>query len=69
MQLQGELHARGEVKKVYTGLFQGLRTIAKSEGLASCQRGLVAAVSLISDILNQVIYGNCRLTSMYISSA
>jgi solute carrier family 25 protein 34/35 len=46
MQLQGELHARGEVKKVYTGLFQGLATIAKKEGVVSCQRGLMAAVSV-----------------------
>lgn len=43
MQLQGELAAKGEVKKVYTGLFQGLGTIMKHEGVAGIQRGLTPA--------------------------
>ena len=33
LQLQGELAARGQVKKVYTGVFQALRIIAMNEGI------------------------------------
>lgn len=47
MQLQGELTAKGDTKKIYTGLFQGLGTIAKHEGITACQRGLLAAVSMV----------------------
>lgn len=44
MQLQGELASRGQVHKVYTGLIQGLTTIAKNEGIVNVQRGLFPAV-------------------------
>ena len=33
LQLQGELAAKGQVKKVYTGVFQALRIIAMNEGI------------------------------------
>jgi solute carrier family 25 protein 34/35 len=33
LQLQGELAARGQVKKIYTGVFQALRIIAVNEGI------------------------------------
>jgi hypothetical protein len=33
LQLQGELAAKGQVKKVYTGVFQALRKIAVNEGI------------------------------------
>lgn len=44
LQLQGELAARGQVKKVYTSVFQALRIIAVKEGIRGTQRGLGAAV-------------------------
>ncbi|VVT58644.1 uncharacterized protein SAPINGB_P006312 [Magnusiomyces paraingens] len=55
MQLQGELAARGEVKKVYTGLFQGLVTIIKHEGILGIQRGLFAAY------IYQIGLNGCRI--------
>ncbi|KAK9354573.1 mitochondrial carrier domain-containing protein [Lipomyces doorenjongii] len=55
MQLQGELHARGETKKVYTGLFQALRVIFKNEGIRGWQRGLGSAY------VYQVGLNGCRL--------
>ncbi|KAK9469623.1 mitochondrial carrier domain-containing protein [Lipomyces arxii] len=55
MQLQGELHRKGEVKKVYTGLFQALRTILKNEGFRGWQRGLSAAY------VYQIGLNGCRL--------
>ncbi|KAK9369684.1 mitochondrial carrier domain-containing protein [Lipomyces kononenkoae] len=55
MQLQGELHARGEIKKVYTGLFQALRVILKNEGIRGWQRGLGSAY------VYQVGLNGCRL--------
>jgi hypothetical protein len=33
LQLQGELAAKGQVKKIYTGVFQALRLIAVNEGI------------------------------------
>jgi len=33
LQLQGELAAKGKVKRVYTGIFQALRIIAVNEGI------------------------------------
>jgi hypothetical protein len=33
LQLQGELAAKGQVKKIYTGVFQALRIIAVNEGI------------------------------------
>lgn len=54
MQLQGELSAKGG-PKVYTGLFQGLRTIVKHEGIAGIQRGLFAAY------VYQIGLNGCRL--------
>jgi hypothetical protein len=33
LQLQGELAAKGQVKRVYTGVFQALRIIAAKEGI------------------------------------
>ncbi|KAK9449663.1 mitochondrial carrier domain-containing protein [Limtongia smithiae] len=55
LQLQGELHARGEVQKVYTGLFQALRVILKNEGIRGWQRGLGCAY------FYQVGLNGCRL--------
>jgi solute carrier family 25 protein 34/35 len=55
MQLQGELAAKGHTKKVYTGMFQGLGTIAKHEGLRGCQRGLFPAY------IYQIGLNGCRL--------
>jgi solute carrier family 25 protein 34/35 len=37
LQLQGELAARGQVKKIYTGVFQALRIIAVNEGIKGSQ--------------------------------
>lgn len=55
MQLQGELAAKGQVKKVYTGLFQGLGTIMKHEGIRGVQRGLISAY------IYQLGLNGCRL--------
>lgn len=55
MQLQGELAAKGQAKKVYTGLFQGLATIIKHEGVLGIQRGLFAAY------VYQLGLNGCRL--------
>ncbi|ODQ65246.1 mitochondrial carrier [Nadsonia fulvescens var. elongata DSM 6958] len=55
MQLQGELAARSETKRIYTGLFQALGTIAKHEGIVACQRGLMSAY------FYQVSLNGCRL--------
>ncbi|XP_048739062.1 solute carrier family 25 member 35-like [Ostrea edulis] len=41
MQLQGELKARGQSTIVYRNAIHGLYTIAKSEGIAGIQKGLV----------------------------
>jgi hypothetical protein len=38
LQLQGELAAKGQVKKVYTGVFQALRIIAVNEGIRGMHR-------------------------------
>uniref|UniRef100_A0A060TDU4 Mitochondrial oxaloacetate transport protein n=1 Tax=Blastobotrys adeninivorans TaxID=409370 RepID=A0A060TDU4_BLAAD len=55
MQLQGELAAKGQAKKVYTGMVQGLITIFKHEGLRGIQRGLTPAY------VYQVGLNGCRL--------
>lgn len=55
MQLQGELAAKDQTKKVYTGLFQGLGTILKHEGVRGTQRGLLAAY------VYQLGLNGCRL--------
>lgn len=55
MQLQGELAARGQGQKVYTGLIQGLGTIFKHEGLKGIQRGLLPAY------VYQIGLNGCRL--------
>lgn len=55
MQLQGELAARGEGKRIYTGLFQGLGTIIKHEGITGIQRGLTPAY------VYQLGLNGCRL--------
>jgi len=39
LQLQGELAAKGQVKKVYTGVFQALRIIAMNEGIKGTLSG------------------------------
>jgi solute carrier family 25, member 34/35 len=64
LQLQGELAARGQVKKIYTGVFQALRVIAINEGIRGIirnlknglipgtQRGLGVAVCLEFAITN-----------------
>lgn len=55
MQLQGELSAQGKGSKVYTGLFQGLSTIYRHEGLMGCQKGLIPAY------IYQIGLNGCRL--------
>lgn len=55
MQLQGELAAKGQAKKIYTGLFQGLGTIIKHEGILGIQRGLFSAY------VYQIGLNGCRL--------
>ena len=45
LQLQGELAASGQTKKVYTGILQALGLIYKAEGVRGCQKGLGCAVS------------------------
>ncbi|KAK9478106.1 mitochondrial carrier domain-containing protein [Lipomyces japonicus] len=55
MQLQGELHAKGQAKKVYTGLFQSLRVILKHEGIRGWYRGLGSAY------IYQIGLNGCRL--------
>lgn len=49
LQLQGELASKGQVKKVYTNVFQALGVIGKNEGIRGLQRGLITAVSPSSD--------------------
>jgi solute carrier family 25, member 34/35 len=39
LQLQGELAARGQVRKVYTGVLQALRIIAVKEGIRGSAQG------------------------------
>jgi Mitochondrial carrier protein len=41
LQLQGELAAKGQVKKIYTGVFQALRIIAINEGIKGSPRFVV----------------------------
>lgn len=55
MQLQGELAAKGQGTKIYTGLFQGLGTIIKHEGIFGIQRGLTPAY------VYQLGLNGCRL--------
>lgn len=55
MQLQGELAARGEAKKVYTSPLQALVKIYKSEGIKGLQSGLFSAY------VYQIGLNGCRL--------
>ncbi|EPS42401.1 hypothetical protein H072_3568 [Dactylellina haptotyla CBS 200.50] len=55
LQLQGELAARSEVKKVYTGIFQALGLIYRTEGLRGTQKGLGCAY------IYQILLNGCRL--------
>lgn len=55
LQLQGELMARGQTKRVYTGPLQALGLIAKNEGLRGLQKGLGSAY------IYQIGLNGCRL--------
>ncbi|KAK9458790.1 mitochondrial carrier domain-containing protein [Lipomyces oligophaga] len=55
LQLQGELAARGQAQKVYTGLFQALKVILQNEGIRGWQRGLGCAY------FYQIGLNGCRL--------
>lgn len=44
LQLQGELSAKAQTKRVYTGVFQGVSVILRNEGLRGLMAGLGAAV-------------------------
>lgn len=44
LQLQGELAAQSQTKRVYTGVFQGVRVIYAKEGLRGLFAGLGTAV-------------------------
>ena len=41
LQLQGELAAKGKVKKIYSGVFQALRIIAINEGIKGSLSGVL----------------------------
>ncbi|KAK6536463.1 Mitochondrial oxaloacetate carrier protein [Arthrobotrys megalospora] len=55
LQLQGELASRTQVKKVYTGIFQALHLIYKTEGVRGTQKGLGCAY------IYQILLNGCRL--------
>ncbi|BFZ59467.1 Mitochondrial oxaloacetate carrier protein [Saitoella coloradoensis] len=55
LQLQGELAKGGQVKKIYTGVFQAIGTIFKHEGIRGLQRGLGTAY------VYQIALNGCRL--------
>lgn len=44
LQLQGELSAKSQTKRVYTGVFQGVAVILRNEGIRGLMAGLGAAV-------------------------
>jgi len=46
LQLQGELSAKSQTKRVYTGVFQGVRVILKNEGPRGLMAGLGSAVNI-----------------------
>jgi hypothetical protein len=56
LQLQGELAAKGQVKKVYTGVFQALRIIAMNEGIKGKVPGSVG-LRLIARDTARIGYG------------
>jgi solute carrier family 25 protein 34/35 len=56
LQLQGELAAKGQVKKVYTGVFQALRLIAVNEGIKG------TPVFVVDDFRNAEGAGGCSLS-------
>ncbi|RPA85780.1 mitochondrial carrier [Ascobolus immersus RN42] len=55
LQLQGELAAKGQTQKLYTGVFQGVRVIVQKEGL----RGLLAGLG--TAYCYQTMLNGCRL--------
>ncbi|PUU78994.1 mitochondrial carrier domain-containing protein [Tuber borchii] len=55
LQLQGELSAKSQTKRVYTGVFQGVRVILANEGLRGLMAGLGAAYCY------QTMLNGCRL--------
>ncbi|KAK6357087.1 Mitochondrial oxaloacetate carrier protein [Orbilia javanica] len=55
LQLQGELASKAHVKKVYTGIFQALHLIYKTEGVRGTQKGLGCAY------IYQILLNGCRL--------
>ncbi|EWC48205.1 hypothetical protein DRE_02309 [Drechslerella stenobrocha 248] len=55
LQLQGELASRSQVQRVYTGIFQALRLIYRTEGLRGTQKGLGCAY------IYQVLLNGSRL--------
>jgi solute carrier family 25 protein 34/35 len=44
LQLQGELQSKQETKRMYRGVFHGVRVIMKNEGMRGLLRGLNCAV-------------------------
>ncbi|TGZ78525.1 mitochondrial carrier [Ascodesmis nigricans] len=55
LQLQGELASRGQTKRVYTGIFQGVSVIVRNEGLKGLLAGLTTAYCY------QICLNGCRL--------
>ncbi|KAI5811097.1 mitochondrial carrier domain-containing protein [Peziza echinospora] len=55
LQLQGELAAKSETKRLYTGVFQGVRVIVVNEGVRGILAGLGAAYCY------QTLLNGCRL--------
>ncbi|CAZ83836.1 unnamed protein product [Tuber melanosporum] len=55
LQLQGELSAKSQTKRVYTGVFQGVRVILVNEGPRGLMAGLGAAYCY------QTMLNGCRL--------
>ncbi|KAL7271156.1 Mitochondrial oxaloacetate carrier protein [Rhizina undulata] len=55
LQLQGELSAKSQTKRLYTGVFQGVTVILKNEGLRGLLAGLGAAYCY------QTMLNGCRL--------
>ena len=61
LQLQGELASKGQVKKVYTGVFQALRKIAINEGI----KGLFTFSRLANLIRNTAGFGSCGFAKVF----
>ncbi|KAI5840208.1 mitochondrial carrier domain-containing protein [Morchella snyderi] len=55
LQLQGELSAKSQTKRVYTGVFQGVAVILRNEGIRGLMAGLGAAYCY------QTMLNGCRL--------